>query len=146
MNGIDYKGINPTNWWISEKYDGIRGYWNGNNFYSKQGELIICPEEFKNKMPINKLDGELWIGYNQFTGINSILKSNNWNEINFQIFDICDEEYKNLIFEERLEKLKELKSQIKDERINVNFYFENILNFIFYFRLSHILNVKIKNI
>ena len=74
-------------------------------------------------MPINKLDGELWIGYNQFTGINSILKSNNWNEINFQIFYICDEEYKNLIFEERLEKLKEIKLQIKDERINVNFYF-----------------------
>ena len=31
--------------------------------------------------------------------------------------------YNNLIFEERLEKLKELKLQIKDKRINVNFYF-----------------------
>ena len=47
--------------WMSEKFDGIRAYWNGNDFYTKKGHLIVCPKEFKMKIPKNyELDGELW--------------------------------------------------------------------------------------
>jgi ATP-dependent DNA ligase len=28
--------IDPTGWWISEKLDGVRAYWNGKQFYSRQ--------------------------------------------------------------------------------------------------------------
>jgi DNA ligase-1 len=39
MHGRDYScGIdNPTGWWVSEKFDGIRALWNGSNFISKNG-------------------------------------------------------------------------------------------------------------
>jgi len=28
----------PTGWWISEKLDGVRGYWNGSKFLSRLGK------------------------------------------------------------------------------------------------------------
>jgi len=30
--------IDPTGYWMSEKLDGVRAYWNGKNFYSRQDE------------------------------------------------------------------------------------------------------------
>lgn len=29
--------VDPTGYWMSEKLDGVRAYWNGSNFYSRQG-------------------------------------------------------------------------------------------------------------
>ena len=37
----------PTNWWISEKLDGVRAYWNGKNFYSRNGLQFDAPSWFK---------------------------------------------------------------------------------------------------
>lgn len=35
-------------WWMSEKLDGVRAYWDGQNFYSRQGNLFKgCPDYFK---------------------------------------------------------------------------------------------------
>jgi hypothetical protein len=28
--------IDPTDWWISEKLDGVRAFWTGKQFYSRQ--------------------------------------------------------------------------------------------------------------
>jgi DNA ligase-1 len=69
--------INPTGWWMSEKLDGVRcvnkteyfsfqrlfdyrAYWNGSNFYSRQGNLFHAPDFFKAKLPKTPLDGEIW--------------------------------------------------------------------------------------
>ena len=41
----------PTGWWISEKYDGIRGYWNGNTLISRQGK----ENTFFNATPFSKI-------------------------------------------------------------------------------------------
>ena len=30
-------GSDPTDWWISEKLDGVRAYWDGRDFYSRNG-------------------------------------------------------------------------------------------------------------
>ena len=69
--------INPTGWWMSEKLDGVRcvkimeyflfiififrAYWNGSNFYSRQGNLFHVPEFFKATLPKAPLDGEIWL-------------------------------------------------------------------------------------
>ena len=51
----------PTGWWMSEKYDGIRLYWDGSIFRSRTGERISVPTEMTVNLPQNiSLDGELW--------------------------------------------------------------------------------------
>jgi len=36
--------MGPTGWWISEKLDGVRAYWDGTNFYSRHGNAFPAPE------------------------------------------------------------------------------------------------------
>lgn len=51
----------PNGWWASEKYDGIRLLWDGNKFYSRQGNRIYAPKHITESLPNNvSLDGELW--------------------------------------------------------------------------------------
>jgi DNA ligase-1 len=52
--------MDPTDWWMAEKFDGMRLFWNGNNFFSRQGNKIKVPEFFSNQLPKIELDGELW--------------------------------------------------------------------------------------
>ena len=51
---------NPNGWWLSEKFDGIRMYWTGSDFYSRQGNKIHVPLSLKNQLPKIALDCELW--------------------------------------------------------------------------------------
>jgi len=43
---IDEKleGNDSSGWWIGEKLDGVRAYWDGRDFYSRQGQPFPCPE------------------------------------------------------------------------------------------------------
>ena len=45
---------------MSEKYDGVRAYWDGVEFYTLYGRVIVVPESVIKKMPPVALDGELW--------------------------------------------------------------------------------------
>jgi DNA ligase-1 len=52
--------MNPTGWWMTEKYDGMRLYWNGTTFYTRQGNVVIAPEFITMQLPNIPLDGEIW--------------------------------------------------------------------------------------
>jgi DNA ligase-1 len=54
------ESMNPTGWYMTEKYDGMRLYWNGSDFYSRQGNKVKVPELITRQMPQIALDGELW--------------------------------------------------------------------------------------
>lgn len=41
--------MDPTDWWISEKLDGVRAYWDGADFYSREGNPFPAPAWFKVK-------------------------------------------------------------------------------------------------
>ena len=56
----DFDTMDPTGWKMTEKYDGMRAYWNGYEFYSRQGRKIQSPDSFKRQIPYMALDGELW--------------------------------------------------------------------------------------
>lgn len=56
----DEESMNPSGWWMAEKYDGVRLYWNGSDFFTRQGRKIQVPESIAAKMPKVSLDGELW--------------------------------------------------------------------------------------
>jgi DNA ligase-1 len=37
MQGFDRGNEDPTGWYMSEKLDGVRAYWDGEQFWSKNG-------------------------------------------------------------------------------------------------------------
>jgi DNA ligase-1 len=78
-------------WWMSEKLDGVRAYWDGKQFLSRQGNVYHAPEWFVAGLPDVALDGELWIGRKKFQRTTSIVrrqdKSELWKEVTFVVFD-----------------------------------------------------------
>lgn len=80
-----------TDWWMSEKLDGVRAYWDGQQFFSRQGNLYHAPDWFIAKLPPIPLDGELWLDRKRFQRTVSIVrrqdKSDLWKEISYVVFD-----------------------------------------------------------
>lgn len=80
-----------SGWWMSEKLDGVRAYWDGQQFLSRQGNLYHAPDWFVEQLPSTPLDGELWIDRKKFQRCVSIVrrqdKSDLWNEVKFLVFD-----------------------------------------------------------
>ncbi len=83
---------NITNWLMSEKLDGIRGYWNGKELLTRKGKQINPPEWFLVNFPPFELDGELWSDRGEFEFIQSTvldkIPSDDWQRITFQIFEV----------------------------------------------------------
>ncbi len=80
-----------SGWWMSEKLDGVRAYWDGKQFLSRQGNLYHAPDWFCECLPETPLDGELWLDRKAFQRTVSIVrrqdKSEHWREISFLAFD-----------------------------------------------------------
>ena len=83
---IEIKG-----WWMSEKLDGVRGYWTGRELISRSGNPFRVPEWFTRNFPPTPLDGELWIGRQQFSEIVGIIRRKvpaaEWKKVRYLIFD-----------------------------------------------------------
>jgi DNA ligase-1 len=81
----------PTGWLLSEKLDGVRAYWDGKQFLSRQGNLFHAPDWFVAGLPDVPLDGELWLGRKMFQRAVSIVrrqdKSDLWKDIRYVVFD-----------------------------------------------------------
>ena len=78
-------------WWMSEKLDGIRGYWTGNQLISRAGNAFAVPAWFTKNFPSVPLDGELWIDRQTFAQIASIVRRktphDDWKSVRYMIFD-----------------------------------------------------------
>jgi len=62
----DYRPL--AGWFWSEKFDGVRAYWDGFNLWTRGGRIITAPSDFIAKLPVGvALDGELWAGYGTLT-------------------------------------------------------------------------------
>lgn len=85
-NSLDLSG-----WWMSEKLDGVRAWWDGKQFISRQGNLYHAPDWFVEGLPDYTLDGELWIDRKKFQRTVSIVrrqdKTDLWKEVKFLVFD-----------------------------------------------------------
>jgi DNA ligase-1 len=81
----------PTGWWLSEKLDGVRAYWDGKQFWSRLGNLFHAPDWFTKGLPDVPLDGELWLDRKKFQRTVSIVrrqdKSDHWKEVRYVVFD-----------------------------------------------------------
>ncbi len=84
--------IDVANWLVSEKLDGVRGYWDGKRLLSKNGLAFHPPAAFLRHFPPFALEGEIWGGRGTFQKTVSIVKKqkphDGWLELQFAIFDV----------------------------------------------------------
>lgn len=103
-NDVDLVG-----WWMSEKLDGVRAYWDGRRFLSRLGNEYIAPAWFTQGLPDAPLDGELWVGRKQFQRCVSIVRKHEaheeWREVRYLIFDAPAHKAP---FEDRLQHIQDL--------------------------------------
>ena len=109
-----HSDIELQNYWVSEKYDGVRAYWNGANFISRQGHIFPAPKWFKKALPEMALDGELWLGRGEFAALSGLVRrqspdAEDWRKIKFMVFDLPGSAE---IFDHRLLQLKKIIADI----------------------------------
>lgn len=87
------EGIDLSNYWLSEKLDGVRAYWDGTRLISRGGLLIRAPDWFIADFPNLPLDGELWIGRGEFERVSGAARRLEpdpkvWAEMRYRVFDL----------------------------------------------------------
>ena len=104
----------PTGWWMSEKLDGIRAYWDGESFTSRLGNKFFAPDWFISDLPADTLDGELWVGRKMFQKTTSIVRSgagsDEWKAVTYVVFDAPEAKGG---FEDRLKHIEKVMTRAK---------------------------------
>jgi len=82
-----------ADYWVSEKYDGVRGYWDGQQLWTRHGHRIHAPAWFTAGWPAQPLDGELWAGRDRFTTASSTVAKDTpddaaWRQMRYMVFDL----------------------------------------------------------
>ena len=93
LANVYHPGVNLADYWVSEKYDGVRGYWDGEKLLTRGGERINAPDWFTAGWPNIPLDGELWAGHGQFGKAVSTVRQQvpndaAWRAMRFMVFDL----------------------------------------------------------
>ena len=80
-----------TGWWMSEKLDGVRAWWDGEKFCSRNGNAFVAPPWFVADLPKVVLDGELFGGRGKFQQTVSVVRridaGEAWRALKFVVFD-----------------------------------------------------------
>ena len=83
-------------WVMSEKLDGIRGFWTGKELLTRGGVKLTPPKWFIKNYPPFAIDGELWTKRNDFENISSIVRTKNaddrWKLITHSIFEVPNQQ------------------------------------------------------
>ncbi len=114
-----------SGWWISEKLDGVRALWTGEEFVSRGGNKLNAPAWFTQALPALALDGELWMGRKKFADTISIVNSKEagkqWKKLVFMIFDAPELggtfEKRRAILHDRMDKSRPPYARIVKHRI-----------------------------
>ena len=86
-------GIDLGPYWLSEKYDGLRGHWDGQRLLTRGGQTVHAPAWFTAGWPAEPMDGELWAGRGGFETALSTVRQQRpneqaWRGIRFMVFDL----------------------------------------------------------
>jgi DNA ligase-1 len=117
--------VDITQYLVSEKLDGVRGYWDGHNLYTRQGNRINTPPWFTKNWPRRKLDGELWIDRNRFEEVSAIVRrkqpqDQEWRTIRFMLFDLHPTATEpNTTFEQRITELQGIVRQANNPHLSI---------------------------
>lgn len=116
-------------YWVSEKLDGVRAFWDGENLISRQGNRFQAPSWFTDQFPDQKLDGELWIAKGTFEQLMSTVSKDlpidsEWQKVKYMVFDLPEYGSKNdpeskSTFSERLKRLDQIISDHKNPYLHL---------------------------
>ncbi|MFP8968152.1 DNA ligase [Pokkaliibacter sp. CJK22405] len=86
-------GVVLANYWVSEKLDGVRAYWDGEHLMTRGGYPIQAPEWFIAHFPNQPMDGELWIDRGRFAEVSGIIRQEQpddglWMKVKFMAYDL----------------------------------------------------------
>lgn len=102
--------IDPVGHLVSEKFDGVRGLWDGRVMRSRTGRPIAVPPDFAARLPPVPLDGELWTGHGRFDEVSALVRRRrpqpgDWASVRYMVFEMPRYGGR---FDERAERLREL--------------------------------------
>ncbi len=85
--------VDPADYWISEKLDGVRAYWDGQRLLFRSGRRIAAPDWFIASLPKAPLDGELWMGRGAFERLSGVVRraipvDEEWRDVRYMIFEL----------------------------------------------------------
>src|SRR5690554_6024128 len=86
LANVYHPGVNLEDYWVSEKLDGVRAYWDGEKLWSRGGHVYAAPDWFTAQFPLHPVDEE-------------------WRQVRFHVFDLPVPEK---VFEQRYRQLKQL--------------------------------------
>ena len=121
LANVYHDNINLNQYWVSEKYDGVRAFWNGHHLLSRQGNIIQAPSWFIEALPAEELDGELWLGRGMFDQLSGIIRrhsplESDWSEIKYMVFDLPRSD---AIFDDRLKQLSVIIQKIDKPQVQL---------------------------
>ncbi len=106
-------GIDVAQYWVSEKYDGVRAQWDGKTLRFRSGGIVPAPAWFTSNFPAKPLDGELWIDHNQFDALSGTVRKlepvdAEWRQVRYLVFELPGAPGS---FSERIQQMQALVSQ-----------------------------------
>ena len=107
--------LDPVEYLVSEKLDGVRAFWDGRVLRFRSGRRIAAPAWFTAALPATPLDGELWLGRHSFDRLSAIVRRSTpveaeWRELHYMIFDLPGQPG---LFQERAARVVSLVSTSK---------------------------------
>lgn len=89
-----YRGSEDiSQYWVSEKLDGVRAVWDGHILRFRSGRQVAAPAWFLAGLPPTPLDGELWAGRDRFDQLSATVRREmpddaEWRQVRYMIFEL----------------------------------------------------------
>eukprot|EP00026_Physarum_polycephalum_P004013 Phypoly_transcript_04030.p1 GENE.Phypoly_transcript_04030~~Phypoly_transcript_04030.p1 ORF type:complete len:625 (+),score=47.65 Phypoly_transcript_04030:223-2097(+) len=107
--------LNLHFWWMGEKYDGIRCYWDSSHkkLYTRNGMILNFPQAFMKLFHTTHLDSEIWFGRGNYVEAQGVFQdtyqvTSNWSMLRVIGFDDPSITSRSLAFEIRFRKLLDI--------------------------------------
>ncbi|MEF7613288.1 DNA ligase [Aquincola sp. MAHUQ-54] len=86
-------GDDPAHYLVSEKFDGVRAQWDGRTLRFRGGGRVPAPDWFTARLPLQALDGELWLGRGRFDALSGIVRrevpdDGQWRQVKYLVFEL----------------------------------------------------------
>lgn len=85
--------VDVAQYWVSEKFDGVRAQWDGRALHFRGGGRVPAPAWFTANFPNVPLDGELWIARGRFDALSGTVRKTEpvdaeWRRVHYLVFEL----------------------------------------------------------
>ncbi|MGA9163157.1 MAG: DNA ligase [Thiobacillus sp.] len=93
LAGVYAADVDVSQYWVSEKFDGVRAQWDGHTLRFRGGGVVPAPAWFTARFPAVPLDGELWIGRDRFDALSGTVRKvepvdAEWRQVRYLVFEL----------------------------------------------------------